>query len=377
MLDFAYLIPAFPLAGFFVLLFLGRRLGDPRAGWVGFGAVALSFLATLVTWLGLLTHVAELRQYDKVAFDWIHAGGLDVKMGLLVDPLSMVMALFVTGVASLIHLYSIGYMKGDPRFHQFFVYLNLFVFSMLMLVLGDNFVLMFLGWEGVGACSYFLVGFWFERPTAATAAKKAFVVNRVGDAGLMLGMFLLYSAVGTLTYFADGAGALERIGGASGGTVTAIALLLLVGAVGKSAQLPLYVWLPDAMEGPTPVSALIHAATMVTAGVYLMVRVAPILDVTVTGAEAVAIVGAASALFAATVACAQNDIKRVLAYSTMSQLGYMFLGVGSGAYAAASSTWSPTRSSRRSSSSAPARSSMPSTTSRTSSGWATSASTCR
>jgi NADH-quinone oxidoreductase subunit L len=333
-INFAYAIPALPLLGFFVLVFFGKRLGDPRAGWIGAGAIGLSFLATLVTWLGLLTREGEFRRYDKHVLDWIHVGGLELNISLLVDPLSMVMAMFVTGVAFLIHMYSVGYMKGDSRYHQFFVYLNLFVFSMLMLVLADNFALMFLGWEGVGACSYYLVGFWFERSSAATAAKKAFIVNRVGDAGLMLGMFVIYSALGSLTFYASGTGALERANELTSGTLTAAALLLFIGAVGKSAQLPLHVWLPDAMEGPTPVSALIHAATMVTAGVYLMVRVAPILSLTSDAAEVVAIVGAVSALFAATIACAQNDIKRVLAYSTMSQLGYMFLAVGAGAYSA-------------------------------------------
>ncbi len=243
------------------------------------------------------------------------------------------MVLFVTGVSALIHLYSIGYMKRDERFHQFFVYLNLFVFSMIILVLANNFLLLFLGWEGVGACSYFLVGFWFERSTAATAAKKAFIVNRVGDAGLLLGMFVIFNSLGTLTFMGD-YGVLQQVGLLDPHVVTAMALLLLVGAVGKSAQLPLHVWLPDAMEGPTPVSALIHAATMVTAGVYLMARVAPMLAISHTAALTVAIVGIASAVFAATVACAQNDIKRVLAYSTMSQLGYMFAAIGAGGYVA-------------------------------------------
>jgi NADH-quinone oxidoreductase subunit L len=331
MLDAVYFIPAFPLLGFALLLLVGKRLGYPGAGWIGFTAVFGSFVATLVTWLGLKMHDERLRVYHKEAFDWITVGGFQVDFSFLVDPLSMTMALFVTGVSSLIHLYSIGYMKGDARFHQFFIYLNLFVFSMIMLVLGDNFLVLFLGWEGVGACSYFLVGFWFERKSAATAAKKAFIVNRVGDAGLLLGMFVAFYATGTLTYTMEsGGGVLDQVSALPEGTVTAIALLLFVGAVGKSAQLPLYTWLPDAMEGPTPVSALIHAATMVTAGVYLMARVSPMLAISSEAAMTVAVVGAVSALFAATVACAQNDIKRVLAYSTMSQLGYMFLAVGAG-----------------------------------------------
>jgi NADH-quinone oxidoreductase subunit L len=258
-------------------------------------------------------------------------GGLDVHVGFLVDPLSVTMALFVTGVGALIHLYSVGYRHGDERYHTFFVYLNLFAFSMLMLVLSDSFLLTFLGWEGVGACSYFLVSFWFERPSAATAGKKAFVTNRVGDFGFMLAMFLIFATFGSLNYVP----VLEHAGTLAHGTATAIALLLFLGAVGKSAQIPLYIWLPDAMEGPTPVSALIHAATMVTAGVFLMVRVNPILDMAPGALTLIATIGALTAFFAATVACAQNDIKKVLAYSTVSQLGYMFLAVGSGAYSAA------------------------------------------
>ena len=254
-----------------------------------------------------------------------------MKVGFLVDPLSITMALFVTGIGALIHLYAVGYMHGDERYHQFFVYLNLFGFSMLMLVLADNFLLTFLGWEGVGVCSYFLVSFWFERSTAAVAGKKAFVTNRIGDFGFMIAMFLIFSAFGSLDYLDT----LHLAPELAAGTATAIALLLFLGACGKSAQLPLYVWLPDAMEGPTPVSALIHAATMVTAGVYLMVRTSPFLAAAPDVPWVIAIVGVATALFAATIACAQNDIKKVLAYSTISQLGYMFLAVGCGAYVAA------------------------------------------
>src|SRR5438270_5166334 len=241
------------------------------------------------------------------------------------------MALFVTGVGSLIHMYGIGYMHGDERFPKFFVYMNLFALSMLTLVLADNFLLTFLGWEGVGACSYLLVSFWFERPTAATAGQKAFITNRVGDFGFMIGMFLTFSAVGSLKYTT----VFGQAGTLAHSTATAVALLFFLGACGKSAQLPLYVWLPDAMEGPTPVSALIHAATMVTAGVFLMCRINPILGHAPGAATIIAIVGAATALFAATIACAQDDIKKVLAYSTISQLGYMFLAVGCGAYVAA------------------------------------------
>ena len=296
--------------------------------------VGASFVVTVAVFFDLLSKRGEERSHTKVLFTWLASGGLKVNAAILADPLSITMALFVTGIGALIHLYAIGYMHGDPRFARFFVYLNLFVFSMLTLILGDSFLTMFLGWEGVGACSYLLISFWFERDSAASAGKKAFVVNRVGDFGLMIAMFLIFSKVGSLTYK-------NVFESASGGQIartaaTAACLLLFVGAIGKSAQLPLYVWLPDAMEGPTPVSALIHAATMVTAGVYLMVRIHPLFLIASPNAlHLIAWVGAITALFAATVACAQDDIKRVLAYSTMSQLGYMFLAVGVGANTAA------------------------------------------
>ena len=331
MLDNAFLIPLLPLLGFCVLVAAGKRAGEPAAGWIGASAVGASFLFTLVAFFELLGREQGARSVGDHLFTWIEVGGFRVDAGLLLDPLSITMALFVTGVGFLIHVYSIGYMHGDERFSKFFVYLNLFVFSMLMLILGDSLLLTFLGWEGVGACSYLLISFWFERESAASAGKKAFVVNRIGDFGFMIAMFLCFATFGTLQY----AGIIEGAEGAPHTTVTAIALLLFVGACGKSAQLPLFVWLPDAMEGPTPVSALIHAATMVTAGVYLMARAAPLLALTPDVGTTIAIVGAATALFAATIACAQDDIKRVLAYSTISQLGYMFLAVGSGAYVAA------------------------------------------
>ena len=328
----AYLIPALPLAGFLVLVFFGRRIGEPGAGWLATSAIGGSFVATLVTFADLWSNPADERSITKTMFTWVAAGSLDVDAALLIDPLSITMCLFVTGVGTLIHLYSIGYMHGDERYSRFFVYLNLFAFSMLMLVLGDNMLLTFLGWEGVGACSYLLISFWFERESAAVAGKKAFVTNRVGDFGFMVAMFLVFSATGSLAYVDIGHAAHDLASVTAGG----IALMLLLGACGKSAQLPLYVWLPDAMEGPTPVSALIHAATMVTAGVYLMARMNPVLHVAPGEVMTViAVIGAATAFFAATVACAQDDIKRVLAYSTISQLGFMFLAVGSGAYVAA------------------------------------------
>jgi len=331
MMHAVWLIPALPLVGFFILLATGRRLGDPKAGYLATAMMVGSFIVAVGVFFDLMGLQGEERRFEQELFSWISVGGLDVHVGFLVDPLSVTMALFVTGVGALIHLYSVGYMHGDERYPTFFVYLNLFAFSMLMLVLSDSFLLTFLGWEGVGACSYFLVSFWFERPSAATAGKKAFVTNRVGDFGFMLAMFLIFATFGSLNYVP----VLEEAGTLAKGTATAIALLLFVGAVGKSAQLPLYVWLPDAMEGPTPVSALIHAATMVTAGVFLMVRVNPILELAPGALTLIATIGALTAFFAATIACAQNDIKKVLAYSTVSQLGYMFLAVGSGAYIAA------------------------------------------
>ena len=338
MVELVWLIPALPLAGFAILLVAGPRLGEPRAGWLATAASAGSFLLTLITFAGLLgLESAEDggaggrggRSFVSTLFEWMPIGGLEVDAALLVDPLSMTMALFVTGVGTLIHLYSVGYMHGDPKYSKFFLYLNLFLFSMLMLVLGENLVVTFLGWEGVGTCSYLLISFWHERPTAATAGKKAFVTNRIGDFGFMVATFLLWTALGTVSYTDIAA----LSGSLATGTATAVSLLLLLAAAGKSAQLPLYVWLPDAMEGPTPVSAMVHAATMVTAGVYLLVRLNPVL--TDTALLIIAIVGAATALFAALAAVAQHDIKKVLAYSTISQLGYMFLAIGSGAYVAA------------------------------------------
>jgi NADH-quinone oxidoreductase subunit L len=330
-LDLAWLIPAFPLAGF-VILFLGRRqLKEPVSGWIATLMMAGSFVTAVATWLKLMSFDEHERQVVVKGVEWIKAGGFSVRFGLLVDPLSITMVLFVTGVGALIHLYSIGYMHGQERFTRFFTYLNMFAFSMLVLVLAGNYLLLFLGWEGVGLCSYLLISFWFERPTAARAGKKAFVANRVGDFGFMLAMFLIFSHLGTLDLPAALTGA-EHL---SAATATAVALLLYLAAAGKSAQGPLFVWLPDAMEGPTPVSALIHAATMVTAGVYLLVRSHPFLEHGPAAGDVVAWVGALTALVAATIALVNFDIKRVLAYSTISQLGYMSLAVGVGAYSAA------------------------------------------
>jgi len=329
-----WLLPAFPLFGAFVLMVFGRRLGEPRSGWFAAAMPIASFLVTVSVYFDLLSRSSEERNEVVTLFSWIPVGALNIDVALLADPLSITMALFITGIGSLIHLYAIGYMHGDPNFSKFFLYLNLFVFSMLMLVLGENLLVTFLGWEGVGACSYFLISFWHTRDSAAVAGKKAFVTNRIGDFGVMTAMFLAFSTIGSVSYSSINEAA--HTGALAPVTATAIGLLLFVGACGKSAQLPLYLWLPDAMEGPTPVSALIHAATMVTSGVFLMTRMSPVLHASYEWAPMViACVGAATALFAATIAVAQNDIKKVLAYSTVSQLGYMFLAVGSGAYVAA------------------------------------------
>ena len=327
-----WLIPLMPLIGFALLLIGGRRMGEPRAGWLATAATAGSFAASVLVFIGLLGLEGEERSVTFTLFSWVPAGDLSVDVSFLADPLSITMALFITGVSALIHLYSLGYMHGDENFSKFFLYLNLFVFSMLILVLSDNLLLTFLGWEGVGACSYFLISFWFADEANASAGKKAFVTNRVGDFGFMVAIFLTFGAFGTLSYtgiFADTSVVTST-------TASAIVLLLMLGAAGKSAQFPLYVWLPDAMAGPTPVSALIHAATMVTAGVYLLVRVNPLLAAADGWVlDLLAWVGLATALIAATAAIAQRDIKKVLAYSTISQLGFMFVAVGVGSYTAA------------------------------------------
>ncbi len=335
MINFVYLVPLLPLLGFGTLLVAGRRLGEPAAGWLATLAVGGSFLSAVITFFGLRGLEGEGRVVTKTVFEWVPVGDFSVDVAFLVDPLSVAMILFVTGIGSLIHLYSIGYMHGDANYSKFFLYLNLFVFSMLMLVLGNNLLLTFLGWEGVGACSYFLISFWFSEEANATAGKKAFVTNRVGDWGFMVATFLAFATVGSIDYLTLNATASQM----STAVVTGITLLLFIGAMGKSAQFPLYLWLPDAMAGPTPVSALIHAATMVTSGVYLLTRVNGLLyEVSERAGWAtnlIAWVGVGTALYAATIAVAQNDIKKVLAYSTVSQLGYMILAVGVGAYVAA------------------------------------------
>ena len=331
MLHLTYLIILLPLVGFAVQVVAGRRMGDPLAGIVATCFVGASFVVSFGVYLALLQVNAPVRTFSQNLWTWIPVDRLQVHAALYVDPLAMTMVLFITGISSLIHLYSIGYMKGDKDYPKFFLYMNLFVASMLILVLGSNLLVTFVGWEGVGTCSYWLVAFWFTRDSAASAGKKAFVYNRIGDVGFLLAIFLVYDKVHSLDYQVI----FDRIGEIGSANITAICLLLLVGVMGKSAQIPLFPWLADAMEGPTPVSALIHAATMVTAGVYLLCRVSPLLHASPDASLTIAIVGAATAFVAATIACAQQDIKKVLAYSTVSQLGYMFLAIGCGAYTAA------------------------------------------
>ncbi|MFN2389636.1 MAG: NADH-quinone oxidoreductase subunit L [Actinomycetota bacterium] len=328
--DLAPLIVALPLAGAVLLLVVGNRLGR-LSGALASAAIAAAFAAGVVTFLQMLGRAGEDRAVRVHLFDWLSVGTFRIGADLLVDQLAIVMVLVVTGVGTLIHVYSTAYMRGDPRYPRFFAYLNLFAAAMLLLVLSDNLLLLYVGWEGVGLCSYLLIGFWFEKPSASHAAKKAFIVNRIGDLSFLVGIFALAGALGTLTIgqINDAAGAM------SSGLATIAALLLFGGATAKSAQIPLYVWLPDAMEGPTPVSALIHAATMVTAGVYMVARLAPLFEA--SGGSALAVVGwvgALTALLAAVMAAAEYDIKRVLAYSTVSQLGYMFLAHGVHAYSA-------------------------------------------
>src|SRR6202163_1248720 len=339
-----WMIPLFPLAGAALMLFIGRRLPNAGVNVVCVGSVFLAMCFAFGAIWQLIARPLSERVVSFNLFDWVPAGAMhtnsgafmnfNVPWGVLMDPLTAVMLLVVTGVGFLIHVYSTGYMAHEGGYYRFFGYLNLFMFSMLILVLGNNLLLLFVGWEGVGLCSYLLIGFYFLRKSASDAGKKAFIVNRIGDAGFILGLFLLSVTLGTIRFTEIGpaiaAGHFE-VGNA---VMTAIALLLFVGATGKSAQLPLYVWLPDAMEGPTPVSALIHAATMVTAGVYMIVRTNAVFSMAPKALAVVAVVGCVTSIFAATMGLVQNDIKRVLAYSTVSQLGYMFLACGVGAFTA-------------------------------------------
>jgi NADH-quinone oxidoreductase subunit L len=358
-LDHLWLIPLFPLATAALMLFFGRRLPNAGVSVLCVGSVGLSFIYAAGAVIQLLAVEPEHRVAQQIMFEWLTPGPMQMTgghaipfvadWGFLLDPLSCVMVLVVTGVGFLIHVYSVGYMAHEGGYYRFFGYMNLFMFAMLTLVLANNMLLMFVGWEGVGLCSYLLIGFYFLKKSASDAGKKAFIVNRIGDAGFILGILLTAVTLGTIRFTSQG---LPDAEGASGilqalkaavdahslaygaPVLTGIALLLFVGAMGKSAQIPLYVWLPDAMEGPTPVSALIHAATMVTAGVYMVARMNAVYQLAPFAMDVVAVVGAVTAIFAASIALVQNDVKKVLAYSTISQLGYMFLSLGVGAFAA-------------------------------------------
>ncbi|MDZ7762651.1 MAG: NADH-quinone oxidoreductase subunit L [Desulfovermiculus sp.] len=339
MFDYIWLIPVLPLIGVLINGLLGRRLEEVNKSlihWIACSAVGLSFVLTVITFFQLLSLPGSERLVEYVWFEWIRAGDFSVSVAYQIDPLSMVMCLFVTGVGFLIHIYSIGYMlHSEGRYYRYFTYLNLFMFSMINLILANNFLLMFLGWEGVGMCSYLLIGFWFGNLDNAKAGKKAFITNRVGDFAFLVGLLLLLVALGEhgvwslrFTEVFEHAHLLNQ------SLVTAVCLLFFIGCTAKSAQIPLYIWLPDAMAGPTPVSALIHAATMVTSGIYFVARSNVLYSMSPLSMQVVAVIGALTALLAATIALTQNDIKRVLAYSTVSQLGYMFLGLGVGAFSA-------------------------------------------
>ncbi|KAF0221268.1 MAG: NADH-quinone oxidoreductase subunit [Geobacteraceae bacterium] len=338
MFDNVWLIPLFPLIGFLINGLFGKAIKEEKViGGIGALMVFCSFVVASMTLFKMISLPGHERVHNVTLFTWIKSGTFQADIAFLIDPLSCVMLMVVTGVGFLIHVYSIGYMHGEEGFYRFFAYLNLFTFSMLLLVMGNNLLLMFVGWEGVGLCSYLLIGYYFHKKSAGDAGKKAFVMNRVGDFGFLLGLFTLYWYMGSkhgiwTIQFTELAKHAELY--PVGGVVTALTLFFFLGATGKSAQIPLYTWLPDAMEGPTPVSALIHAATMVTAGVYMIGRMNFLFIKAPETMMVVAIIGAATALFAATIGTAQNDIKRVLAYSTVSQLGYMFLAMGVGAFAA-------------------------------------------
>lgn len=334
-LECSWLIPVIPVISSVFLLIFGKRIKPIISASIATTAMGSTFVLWILSFLAMRDlNGEEVRRMASAGYTWMRVGNFSVDLRFMVDPLSITMVGFITFVATLIHIYSIGYMKGDPRYCRFFAYLNLFAGAMLTLVLGENLLVTFLGWEGVGLCSYLLISFWFEKPSAAVAGKKAFVTNRVGDVGFMLAMFLIVAtpSLGSLSY----SHIQENVSAVPHVTATAIVLLLFVGAMGKSAQFPLHIWLPDAMEGPTPVSALIHAATMVTAGVFVMVRMSPLIgQADVMASNVIAVVGLITALYAAICALTQNDIKRVLAYSTISQLGYTFLAIGVGAYSGA------------------------------------------
>ncbi|MCB0256807.1 MAG: NADH-quinone oxidoreductase subunit L [Anaerolineae bacterium] len=345
MLNYAWLIFVPPLLALLINVFLGRRLGRTVSGWLGALAVGLSFLVAVALYFGLHSLPAEERQVTVTLWSWITIGSFQPQIALLIDPLSVLMALVVTGVGFLIHVYSVEYMKQDDEHHdmdvrryvRYFVFVNFFIVAMLILVLANNFVMLYMGWEGVGLASFLLISFWYYKPSARDAGKKAFLVNRIGDFGMALAIFMIFLTVGSVAgslAFKDVFAAAAANPALIVGSIGAITLLMLLAATGKSAQIPLWVWLPDAMEGPTPVSALIHAATMVTAGVYLIVRTSPLFEMAGNVLTVVAWVGGLTALMGATIALTKTDLKRILAYSTISQIGYMFLAVGSSAYVA-------------------------------------------
>lgn len=334
MQNYFILITVFPLLGFLINSIFGKKINSEKfSGWLSSIFVFIPFLLGIMAFIELLNLPEESRRIVFTYFNWISAGKLTVNYSFLVDPLSLVMILVVTGIGFLIHVYSIGYMHGDEGYARFFAYLNLFIFAMLHLVLADNFLLIFLGWEGVGLCSYLLIGFWYEKKFTGDAAKKAFIVNRIGDFGFLMAMFFIFTNFGTL----DVSQFLGLIAGfpVNSAILVAIALFFFMGATGKSAQIPLYTWLPDAMAGPTPVSALIHAATMVTAGIYLIARTSLLYVLAPYAGNVVLIIGIATAILSATIAVKQNDIKKILAYSTISQLGFMFIALGTFSFVAA------------------------------------------
>lgn len=326
MIKLIALVPLFPLIGFLINGFYGKKLSKGLSGGIASVSVLASFIVAVLAFLEL--HHSANKSHVVELFSWINADTLKIPFEFLYDPLSAWFLLIITGIGFLIHIYSTGYMHDDPGFSRFFTYLNLFVFFMLLLVMGNNYLIMFVGWEGVGLCSYLLIGFWFKNQSYNDAARKAFVMNRIGDLGFLLGIILIFVTYGSISY----GDVFTKAGVSGNGVVTTIALLLFIGAMGKSAQIPLYTWLPDAMAGPTPVSALIHAATMVTAGIYMIVRSNVFYSISEVASETVAVIGVITALFAATIGLLQNDIKKILAYSTVSQLGLMFLGLGVGAY---------------------------------------------
>ena len=335
-LEHYWILILFPLVGAAINGIVGRRFPHPVIAWLSCSMVALSFLVALLSFFNFIRLPEDQRIIPYHLYTWIQSGNFVSEVSFLLDPLSMVMILVVTGVGFLIHIYSLGYMAGQSGYYRYFAYLNLFIFMMSVLVLADNYLLMFVGWEGVGLCSYLLIGYYFEKRNAGDAAKKAFILNRIGDVGFLIGVFLIFRTFESVQYLTVFQAVSEQFAviGTEFGVLGAITLLLFIGAAGKSAQVPLYVWLPDAMEGPTPVSALIHAATMVTAGVYMIARSAPLYSRAPETLFIIAVVGISTALLAALIATVQRDIKKVLAYSTISQLGYMFLAIGVGAFGA-------------------------------------------